>query len=136
MKAYTVRQDVVEIRYWQLCWLESSLPDKNQFAKSLDGISYSAVITREPGLSQILSCVFGTVVSIFPKVCVLVDEGGDAIMGLGKFPGLMFGNLEVKSAHVSPIRISVRDLVSQGSPVTIDPASAITVRFGSKIGKC
>ena len=89
MKAYTVRQDVVEIRYWQLCWLESSLPDKNQFAKSLGGISYSAVITREPGLSQILSCVFGKVVSIFPKTYVLVDEGGDAIMGLGKFPGLM-----------------------------------------------
>ena len=65
VKAYTVRQDVVKIRYWQLCWLESSLPDKNQFTKSLGGISYSAVITREPDLSQILSCVFGMVVSIF-----------------------------------------------------------------------
>ena len=88
VKAYNVRQDVVEIRYWQLCWLESSLPDKNQFAKSL-GISYSAVIIREPDLSQILSLVFGKVVSIVPKICVLVDEGGDVIMGLGKFPGLM-----------------------------------------------
>ena len=61
-----MQQDVVEVQYWQLCWLESSLPDKNQFAKSLDGISYSAVITREPDLSQILSLV-------------LVDEGGDTI---------------------------------------------------------
>ena len=24
-----------------------------------------------------------------PKICVLVDEGGDAMMGLGKFPALM-----------------------------------------------
>ena len=57
-------------------------------------------------------------------------------MGLGKFPGLMSSNPEVKFAHISPIRISVRDLVSQGSPVTIDPSSTITDKFGSRIGKC
>ena len=106
VKAYTVRQEVVEFRYWQLCWLESLLPDKNQFAKSLGGISYSAVITREPDLSQILSFVFGKVVSIFLETYLLVDEGGDAIMGLDKFPALMCGKPEVKFAHVSPIRIS------------------------------
>ena len=112
-----------------LCIWSHRFQTKTSFAKSLGGISYSAVITREPDLSQILSLIVGKVVSIFPKICVLVDEGGDAIMGLGKFPGLMFGNPEVESARVSPIRISVRDLVSQGSPVTIYPASAITVGF-------